>query len=292
MNNQSPFAKLLVLSLLAAVCVGCERIGIEKIGGRPIPSPTGGAPKKLTQEEIAARLAAEGVNTAKKPEDGAPVKPNPLMLTIAFAGKERFRLNKDEFGDLYGLVAKLKEIREYREKNGILKEGTNEIEMKLGILADKKHVEEYGRWSVTADDFVTLVTRLRRDGFADLDLLLDDPVGDVREVEFPTPETRDSGNRPKTVPKTVSAGVINGKATNLVQPAYPAAARAVRASGAVNVQVTVDENGKVISASAVTGHPLLRAAAVEAARSSTFKPMWLGGSPVKFTGVIVYNFQP
>ena len=93
-------------------------------------------------------------------------------------------------------------------------------------------------------------------------------------------------------PKTISGGVINGKAINLVKPAYPAAARAVRASGAVNVQVTIDEQGNVISAAAVSGHPLLRAAAVKAARESKFPPTLLSGQPVKVTGVIVYNFVP
>ncbi len=91
-------------------------------------------------------------------------------------------------------------------------------------------------------------------------------------------------------PKKVSGGVINGKATNLPKPAYPAAARAVRASGAVNVQVTIDESGNVVSVSAVSGHPLLRAAAEQAARKAGFVPTLLSGQPVKVTGVVVYNF--
>jgi len=95
---------------------------------------------------------------------------------------------------------------------------------------------------------------------------------------------------PKPVPKTISGGVVNGKARNLVTPAYPAAAKAVRASGAVNVQVTIDEAGNVISASAVSGHPLLKASAVQAARASKFSPTQLSGQPVKVTGVIIYNF--
>jgi TonB family protein len=90
----------------------------------------------------------------------------------------------------------------------------------------------------------------------------------------------------------VEGGVLNGKAANLVKPPYPAAARAVRASGAVNVQVTIDEQGNVIRASAISGHPLLRAAAVQAARASTFLPTLLEGKPVKVTGIIVYNFVP
>lgn len=91
-------------------------------------------------------------------------------------------------------------------------------------------------------------------------------------------------------PKTVSGGVVNGKAVNLVKPPYPPAARAVRASGTVNVQVTIDEAGNVISASAVSGHPLLKQAAESAARSSKFSPTTLSGQKVKVTGVIVYNF--
>lgn len=99
-----------------------------------------------------------------------------------------------------------------------------------------------------------------------------------------------STQKPTETLKTISGGVLNGKAINLVVPAYPAAARAVNAGGAVSVQVTIDENGDVISASAVSGHPLLRQASEQAARASKFSPTLLQGQPVKVTGVIVYNF--
>ncbi len=88
----------------------------------------------------------------------------------------------------------------------------------------------------------------------------------------------------------ISGGVLNGKAISLPKPAYPPAAAAVRAEGAVTVQVTVDENGEVISAAAVSGHPLLRAASVEAARGALFSPTTLEGKAVKITGVITYVF--
>ncbi len=94
------------------------------------------------------------------------------------------------------------------------------------------------------------------------------------------------------VPKSISKGVINGSAISLPKPPYPPAAKAVRASGAVNVQVTISEDGSVISANAVSGHPLLRAAAAQAARSAKFAPTLLSGQAVKVTGVIVYNFVP
>ncbi len=91
-------------------------------------------------------------------------------------------------------------------------------------------------------------------------------------------------------PRTVSGGLLNGKAISLPKPSYPPAARAVSASGSVSVQVLIDENGSVISANAVSGHPLLQAAAVQAARSARFSPTLLGGQAVKVSGVIVYNF--
>jgi len=96
----------------------------------------------------------------------------------------------------------------------------------------------------------------------------------------------------KPVPKQISGGVLNGKATSLPKPPYPPAARAVRAAGAVSVQVLIDESGSVVSASAVSGHPLLRAAAVSAARGARFSPTMLSGQAVKVSGVITYNFVP
>lgn len=85
---------------------------------------------------------------------------------------------------------------------------------------------------------------------------------------------------------------VNNGAVILAKPEYPKAAKAVRASGAVNVQVTINELGYVISAKAISGHPLLRAQAVKAAKNSKFRMTTLEGIPVKVVGVIVYNFVP
>ena len=96
-------------------------------------------------------------------------------------------------------------------------------------------------------------------------------------------------------PATSGAGKIgteplNRKAISLPRPEYPAAAKAVKAEGAVAVKVEVDEAGDVISASAVAGHPLLRAAAVEAAKSAKFSPTIVEGRAVKVSGILTYNF--
>lgn len=90
--------------------------------------------------------------------------------------------------------------------------------------------------------------------------------------------------------KLINGGVLNGKARSIPAPAYPAAAKAVAAQGAVNVQIVIDEEGNVVSATAISGHPLLRAAAEEAARLAHFSPTKLNGEPVRVTGVVTYNF--
>ena len=95
----------------------------------------------------------------------------------------------------------------------------------------------------------------------------------------------------ETETKTISGGIVNDKAVNLVTPTYPAAAKAVRASGTVNVQVTIDTVGNVVSAGATSGHPLLRQSAEQAARASKFKPTVLSGQAVNVTGIITYNFE-
>lgn len=99
-------------------------------------------------------------------------------------------------------------------------------------------------------------------------------------------------SKPPVTKKTISGGVLNGKAITLVKPVYPAAARSANIGGAVNVQVTIDESGTVISAKAVSGAALLHEECERAAMASKFAPTILSGQPVMVTGIIIYNFIP
>ena len=67
-------------------------------------------------------------------------------------------------------------------------------------------------------------------------------------------------------------------------------AKQARIQGPVNVQILIDETGRVISAQAVKGSAMLTKAAVDAALRARFTPTKLGDDPVKVSGVIVYNF--
>ena len=95
---------------------------------------------------------------------------------------------------------------------------------------------------------------------------------------------------PRPLLKPVSGGVLNGKALSLPAPNYPETARRTRIAGTVEVEVVVDENGKVISARAITGPQILRDVAVEAALRARFSPTKLSGQSVKIAGRIDYKF--
>ena len=103
-------------------------------------------------------------------------------------------------------------------------------------------------------------------------------------VPTPTPEIKPQGTT------KVSEGVLQGGAIRKPRPAYPAIAKAARASGPVQVVVTISEEGRVIDAYAASGHPLLRAVAVETARQWAFSPTTLSKVPVKVQGVLTFNF--
>jgi TonB family protein len=94
--------------------------------------------------------------------------------------------------------------------------------------------------------------------------------------------------RPEPAMKYI--GVVNGKAIRLPTPPYPEAARRIGIQGEVTVQIVISESGSVVSSKAVKGHPLLKSAAESSAKGAVFSPTFLGGKPIKATGVIIYRF--
>lgn len=110
------------------------------------------------------------------------------------------------------------------------------------------------------------------------------PPPDVKEIKPPPPP------EVKKETKTVSEGVLQGSAIRKQRPTYPPIAKAARVSGPVQVVVTISEDGKVIDAYAADGNPMLRPAAVEAARQWLFTPTTLSKVPVKVQGMLTFNF--
>lgn len=108
--------------------------------------------------------------------------------------------------------------------------------------------------------------------------------------EAPSASIPITPSKPAIPAGTVSGGVLNGKATYLPAPTVPHSTSAGVARGSVSVQVVIDESGFVTSAVAISGHRLLRASAVEAAKKAQFAPTLVSGQPVRVSGVLVYNF--
>jgi TonB family protein len=118
----------------------------------------------------------------------------------------------------------------------------------------------------------------------------DRSLGSSSETDPPTPPPLQlPKENPISKKESTLKNVLQGEAITRVQPRYPVKARMYNAAGEVRVQVDISETGRVTSARAISGHPLLRDAAEIAARKWIFKPTTIDSVPV--TTRIVLNFD-
>jgi protein TonB len=118
-----------------------------------------------------------------------------------------------------------------------------------------------------------------------------DDAGQPPPPAVPAPTPKPAPTPPKeTGLIRLTSSVISGKTIEKPAPPYPAIAKAGNIQGTVSVQIVIDEQGRVISAKATAGPPLLMSTAVQAAYRARFTPTVLSGQPVKVTGSITYNF--
>lgn len=98
---------------------------------------------------------------------------------------------------------------------------------------------------------------------------------------------------PSDLPKVpqVSGRLLLDNVIEQVIPEYPKDARELGVPGSIRVELVVDQDGKVIFAQALSGHPLLQAAAQEAARQWRFLPILLEGKPSRVRAVLIFNFR-
>ena len=106
----------------------------------------------------------------------------------------------------------------------------------------------------------------------------------------PPPQQQPESGAQTDARPPIEGGILNSKAIQLPAPKYPDGAKKVHAFGQVQVQVVVDETGKVISAEALFGPESLRQAAVDAARLALFKPTIVNGVAAKVSGILTYEF--
>ncbi len=118
----------------------------------------------LKPSRFEAKVPAE-----PKDQPQANVKPNPLTLVVSInKDTKAVTLNNEPFGDVTDtekLSDKLKEIFKQREDNGVLREGTNEVEKTLFIKSPK---------SVRYGDVVKVIDASKAAGASPIGLQIDD----------------------------------------------------------------------------------------------------------------------
>ncbi|HEV2914587.1 MAG TPA: energy transducer TonB [Pyrinomonadaceae bacterium] len=105
-----------------------------------------------------------------------------------------------------------------------------------------------------------------------------------------TPDGGGSSGSSAQDSQLMNVGSLFDRATQKVAPSYPATARGAHVSGVVTVFLEVDEKGSVVAVPRTDGPPLLRQAAVDAARKWKFRPTVIDGQAVRVMGFISFNF--
>lgn len=76
-----------------------------------------------------------------------------------------------------------------------------------------------------------------------------------------------------------------------VQPVYPELARQARIQGPVRLRAIISKTGAIENLQALSGHPMLVSAAVNAVRQWRYRPYLLNGEPVEVETEITVNFM-
>ena len=86
--------------------------------------------------------------------------------------------------------------------------------------------------------------------------------------------------------------LVSAKLIKRVKGVYPPEARQLHIAAPVRLKALIGKDGKVRKLEVVSGHPLLAAAAVEAAKHWVYRPTCLNGEPVDVVTVIDVLVNP
>jgi len=85
--------------------------------------------------------------------------------------------------------------------------------------------------------------------------------------------------------------ILNPNVVAIEIPTYPQKAMENRIEGRVEVQVLVNQNGEVVTATPILGFEHLWAASVKAAVTARFDPKTLATEPSKVAGILMFKFS-
>jgi protein TonB len=89
----------------------------------------------------------------------------------------------------------------------------------------------------------------------------------------------------------ISSGVALGNKISGADPAYPQMAKIAHVQGDVILQATISKNGTITNLRAVSGHPILIQAAMDAVKEWRYRPYLLNGEPVEVETTITVKFH-
>jgi periplasmic protein TonB len=90
---------------------------------------------------------------------------------------------------------------------------------------------------------------------------------------------------------SVSGGVIEGYVLHRTVPVYPVIARTVGVSGTVTLAATISKTGGIENLRVISGHPMLRQAAIDAVQTWRYRPYLLNSEPVEVQTTINVVFN-
>jgi TonB family protein len=221
-------------------------------------------------------------------------KPNPLSLFVKVDKNRNVELNNEAAGTLddwtilttrlHDIFAQRVEYRAY----AIGMESRTELTEWERI---EKSVYFNSSQSLPKDEVARLMSAIEQTGAKPIIVLTDDDYinrfGWLKVPRLLPGATPITGTLRGGILQ--ATGTLNGHAASLPEPVY-AEITTPKLASKVRVRVMIDKSGQVYRATVISGHPLLRAAALDAARKATFAPTFYRGEPVNVTGIILYTF--
>jgi len=126
-------------------------------------------------------------------------------------------------------------------------------------------------------------------------LTIEMELGQVREVVTVTteapPATENRGL--KREPIRVGGNVVPPKLVQRADPVYPAEARSANVEGGVVVSALIDQEGNVKEAVVLSGHRLLRDAALDCVNQWRYQPALMNGMPwpIRLSITVIFKLQ-
>ncbi len=117
-------------------------------------------------------------------------------------------------------------------------------------------------------------------------------IGSVPTAAPPPPPPPVKKEEAKAVVQRIRVGgnVQQAKLVRQPKPIYPPLAKQARIQGVVKLNAIIGKDGTIMNLNAVSGHPLLVPAAMDAVKQWVYAPTLLNGEPVEVVTQIDVNF--